>query len=182
MLERYIEPDITILVEDQVLSTHRALLQASSPVFRAMLAGNFRENSESRISIEDFSAVAIRAMLDYLISGTLKPPCFENLRVAIELLACAEKYCMEPLKRAVEVGLRSHVSVDNAVELAIHATRQNAVGLAKLCVDCIARNFEEVSNSPGYKSLPAPVLQRILLAVSGELCEQKRPWKRRRRE
>lgn len=150
-----------------------------------MLESDFAENLQSVIEIDDFSQMTIHAMIDFLQTGLLWPSCFVNHRSAIELLACAEKYDIESLKRSVQVGLQNLVTLETVTDIVIHAVRQNARELTDVCVGFIAKNFQEVSESPEFERLSAncpTILQTILREVTKCCQRSKKSAKRRRLE
>merc|ERR1719158_2587792 len=64
--------DVTIVVGEQVIDTHRVILAARSPVFDAMLRSNMKEGLAGKIIIEDLDPRAVRDMIGYLYTGDVK--------------------------------------------------------------------------------------------------------------
>ncbi|KAL0219499.1 hypothetical protein P9112_005152 [Eukaryota sp. TZLM1-RC] len=60
--------DVTITVQDEVFEAHRVILSGASPVFKAMLHGEFKEAVTGEISIDENPKV-IRTFLEFIYTG-----------------------------------------------------------------------------------------------------------------
>ena len=81
---------------------HKIILEARSPVFRALLTSPMKEGQEGRVCIQDIKAPVFRALLHYVYSDTLPEEHAEqNLDVAMaqHLLVAADQYGLVRLRR-----------------------------------------------------------------------------------
>ncbi|KAI7731624.1 hypothetical protein M8C21_019692, partial [Ambrosia artemisiifolia] len=65
MLHESIDADVTINSCDGTLKAHKAILSASSPVFRSMFQHNLKEKTSSTIHIQDMSLESCSTLLSY---------------------------------------------------------------------------------------------------------------------
>uniref|UniRef100_A0A1D1XNC5 BTB/POZ domain-containing protein At1g21780 n=1 Tax=Anthurium amnicola TaxID=1678845 RepID=A0A1D1XNC5_9ARAE len=113
MLEEGTHSDVTINTADGTLKAHKALLAASSPVFRSMFLHDLKEKELSMIDIEDMSLESCSALLGY-IYGAIKQEDFWKHRLA--LLGAANKYDIADLKECCEESLLEDINSSNVLE------------------------------------------------------------------
>ncbi|URE20967.1 hypothetical protein MUK42_12395 [Musa troglodytarum] len=113
MLEEGIHADVTIKTSNGLLKAHKAVLAASSPVFKSMFVHNLREKESSTIVVEDMSLEACLALLNYMY-GTIERDQFWKHRLA--LLGAADKYDIGGLKDCCEDSLSEDINSDNVLE------------------------------------------------------------------
>ncbi|KAF3447621.1 hypothetical protein FNV43_RR12808 [Rhamnella rubrinervis] len=113
MLDEAIHADVTISTAEGNLRAHRAILSASSSVFRSMFHHDLKEKESSTIHIEDMSRESCVALLSYLY-GTIKQEDFWKHRLA--LLGAANKYDITDLKDACEESLLEDINSGNVLE------------------------------------------------------------------
>ncbi|KAG6602100.1 BTB/POZ domain-containing protein At1g21780 isoform X1 [Cucurbita maxima] len=136
MLDEAIHADVTINTIDGTLRAHKAILSASSPVFKSMFHHNLKEKESSIIYIEDMSLDACMTMLRYLY-GTIKEEDFWKHRVS--LLGAANKYDIADLKDACEESLLEDINSVNVLERLQEAWLYK---LHKLKKGCLAYLFD----------------------------------------
>jgi hypothetical protein len=101
-----------------LVHAHRCILSASSPYFRTLFSGSWRDVSDGRI-IAKQSASAIRRMLEFVYTGemtaaqALKLP-FEDL---VELHEASAEYQIDSLCAMTEAALAQHVTAANLVRM-----------------------------------------------------------------
>lgn len=81
---------------------HKIILEARSPVFRALLNSPMREGQDGRVEIEDMKAAVFRVMLHYVYTDSLpEEHDGANLDVAMaqHLLVAADRYELIRLRR-----------------------------------------------------------------------------------
>lgn len=113
MLDESIHSDVTINASDGSLQAHRAILSASSPVFKSMFQHDLKEKESSTIDIEDMTSESCMALLSYLY-GTINQDDFWKHRLA--LLGAANKYDIIDLKDACEESLLEDINSGNVLE------------------------------------------------------------------
>lgn len=131
MLDEAIHADVTINTIDGTLQAHKAILSASSPVFKSMFHHNLKEKESSTIYIEDMSLEACMALLRYLY-GTIKEEDFWKHRLS--LLGAADKYSIADLKDACEESLLEDINSTNVLERLQEAWLYRLYKLKKGCL------------------------------------------------
>ena len=84
-----------LVVEDTRLPTHRAILAALSPVFRAMFYGLMCERVAKEVHVQTFAASTMKLFLRFVYSGRLQDVAQDEL---VPLMACADHYCVASLR------------------------------------------------------------------------------------
>ncbi|XVE55327.1 hypothetical protein DITRI_Ditri03aG0149900 [Diplodiscus trichospermus] len=131
MLDEGIHADVTIKTADGTLRAHKAVLSASSPVFKSMFHHNLKENVSSTILIEDMSPESCTALLSYFY-GTIKKEDFWKHRLA--LLGAANKYDIVDLKDVCEESLLEDINSQNVIERLQEAWLYQLNKLKKECM------------------------------------------------
>ncbi|KAK3907576.1 BTB/POZ domain-containing protein [Frankliniella fusca] len=93
--------DIKLVVEGVELPAHRLVLAARSPVLHKMLTGSFKEATEGRVELVDFSREAVKKFLHYLYTDEVH----SWKDSVIELLQLADKYMIPELRSFCELKL-----------------------------------------------------------------------------
>lgn len=95
--------DCSFKIENRVLSCHKLILCAASPVFEAMLYSQFAEGSEyaaNSIKIPDVSYESFNSFLNYIYTGELSlPEDGHELDRLMDLGYCAQKYLIDDLRK-----------------------------------------------------------------------------------
>ncbi|XP_010539642.1 PREDICTED: BTB/POZ domain-containing protein At1g21780 [Tarenaya hassleriana] len=131
MLKEGILSDVTIHTSDGTLSAHKAILSASSTVFRSMFHHDLKEKESSTIHIEDMSRESCMALLSYLY-GNIAQEDFWKHRLA--LLGAANKYDIVDLKEACEESLMEDINSGNVLERLQEAWLYQLEKLKKGCL------------------------------------------------
>ncbi|CAN1268841.1 BTB/POZ domain-containing protein At1g21780 [Linum perenne] len=131
MLDEGIHADVTINTAEGTLKAHKAILSASSPVFRSMFHHDLKEKESSTIYIDDMSTESCVALLSYLY-GTIKQEDFWRHRLS--LLGAANKYDIESLKDACEESLLEDINSANVLERLQEAWLYQLEKLKKGCL------------------------------------------------
>ncbi|CAN6182002.1 unnamed protein product [Urochloa humidicola] len=143
--------DVSFRVEGETFATHRLVLAARSPVFKAALYGEMAESkANSVVAIEDMRAPTFRSMLDYMYHGTLPaaatPEEMDDDAMKVEfqrLYVAADRYGLDTLKEMCEEVLCASVSVSTVL---------TCNKLKPRCLDFLAvgDNFKEVAVTNEY--------------------------------
>ncbi|XP_064540349.1 speckle-type POZ protein-like [Drosophila montana] len=150
LLEEETLSDVTIVTGDgQKIKAHRLILSARSPVFMAMFKHPSKENELGCITIPDFNYNVIREMLRFIYTDQ-KPNMADIIE---ELLAAADKYCLDRLKAMCADFLLSSLSAENAAKLLKLADLYNMEYLKSRAVEFIKKNIDVVWETPEWKQL-----------------------------
>ncbi|XP_053435359.1 speckle-type POZ protein-like [Nycticebus coucang] len=141
--------DCCLCVAGQEFQAHKAILAARSPVFSAMFEHEMKENKKNRVEINDMEPDVFKEMMCFIYTG--KAP---NLgKMAVDLLAAADKYALERLKVMCECALSNNLSVQNAAEILILADLHNADRLKTQAVNFINYHASQVLETYEWKSM-----------------------------
>lgn len=104
ILERRLNCDVVIKVNDTEFPAHMAILSANSPVFGAMFRTDMIEKNTGVVKIDDMSAKAFDAMLHYLYYRSMEK-IEKSVDIALEILRAADKYDIPDMKFTVTAFL-----------------------------------------------------------------------------
>jgi speckle-type POZ protein len=150
--------DISFIVDGKKFATHRAVLAARSPVFKAELFGSMAEANMSQITLEDINPAAFEVLLRYMYTDML-PPDDELAGSLVEmyrhLLAAADRYAMDRLKLMCANKLWENVSVDTVAATLNCAQTYNCRDLKDRCIAFFVeeKNFKKVVLTDDYVQL-----------------------------
>jgi speckle-type POZ protein len=71
LLQSGMGADVAFEVEGESMAAHKIILQARSPVFRALLTGPMREGQEGSVDVQDVRAPVFRALLYFAYTDSL---------------------------------------------------------------------------------------------------------------
>ncbi|CAN6440513.1 unnamed protein product [Victoria cruziana] len=131
MLHDEIHADVTINTSNGTLKAHKAILSASSPVFKSMFQHNLKENESSTVVIDDMSNESCSAFLSYIYGGMKRN---EFLKHRFQLLAAAHKYDIVDLKDSCEESLLEDINSSNVLEILNDARLFHLAKLKKACM------------------------------------------------
>lgn len=137
--------DVTFIVEGREYYAHRIALLASSEIFRSMFDGNgnFREAQGGSIPIPNIRWEAFHAMMTCIYTGTVDV----LPEMAQELLAAADQYMLDTLKRLCEAAIAEQLTAENVWSAYELAENFNAPELAKHCALFCLKNYEEAADA-----------------------------------
>lgn len=140
--------DFTLVADGREIQVHKIILAARSPVFAAMFEHEMKERKQNRVNIVDVNYEILHELLKFIYTGKV-----ENLEImAGEMLAAADKYALDRLKRLCEKELCANLSTENAVEILILADLHDADQLKVQAVDFINNN-SGVMSTTGWKEM-----------------------------
>ena len=90
--------DVTFNVRCQEFRAHKTILAARSPVFAAMFKHPSKEKLLGNVDVPDIEPGVFKELLRYIYTGQV--PLQRMDKLAIGLLAAADKYLLEKLKKA----------------------------------------------------------------------------------
>lgn len=141
--------DITLLVGQQSLRAHKAILVARSPVFAAMFEHNMKERKQNRVTIVDVEYNVLREMLVYIYTD--ESPNMKDM--ANELLVVADKYDLPGLKIMCEEYLGLALTVENAADMLVFADMHCAKQLKARSIQFVSVNAKDISKTESWKNM-----------------------------
>ena len=145
--------DIKIKCEEETYNCHKIILASSSPVFKAMLNYDMVEVTSGCINIENFKPKVVKFALEFIYKSYINVmEVRENATFASDLLAIAEQYQLDELKRMCEIELCSYgLGFDNALNLLVLGDRFRAPELKECALELIVNMRREVFENWGTK-------------------------------
>ena len=170
LLESGVGSDVTFEVDDEKMPAHKIILQARSPVFKALLTGPMREGHEGSVAIQDVKAPVFKALLHFAYSDAL-PSDLQGPRLEVpmaqHLLAAADRFQLIRLRCICEQRLCETVEVETVATTLALAEQNNARELKRVCLEFVSKHLQPVMATEGYQymTMTCPQLQSELLAV-----------------
>ncbi|XP_016841032.1 TD and POZ domain-containing protein 5 [Nasonia vitripennis] len=110
--------DITIVVEQNEIRAHKAILAARSPVFASLIMENSSvancSGNSSTIEVKDVKPKIFKKLLQYIYTDKVDGI---DSTIAKDLLVAAITYDLKQLKATCENILYNSIGIDNAVEI-----------------------------------------------------------------
>lgn len=165
MLESGCFADCTFKIGEDEIKAHRCFLAQNSEVFRTMFSQESMVEAEHGIvEIKDADYASVRAMLEYMYSGSTA-----KVEGNVEgVLSLAEKYAIKPLKEFCGTYLASKICNSNVASTAAIAEMYSSLALLKRCARYLAENRIAVLRSKEWDQLKKdnPELAIRLLELS----------------
>ena len=160
--------DVTFIVEGRPIYAHRCIIMSRCEPLERMLDGPMRESQQSEIVLHEQTYDVYMALLEYLYTDIVEglDPQHVRLEFALDLLAVADQYLLDPLKRMCEKAIHKSIDVDNVAYMLATADTRQAHELRKRCFDFIMRHFGKVIGTRSFTELPKDLLEEILFAAS----------------
>lgn len=166
-----IYPDFEVVVQDEVITTHKCILVARSNYFAScILTSGMVESQAGRLVIPPDSAMtadAFRAFLRFLyagddILGGLAP------NTAMYLVDASSFYGLanSRLKHFCEMCVRDSFNEAHVLQLFEASSRLNVDAVRSMALDFIILNFRTVCKRAGLEQLEKPLLIDILKGLA----------------
>ena len=159
--------DVTITCGDESFECSKFMLMARSNVFKLMFQSNMQESQTNNVNIEDLKPPVVAEMLHYIHTG--KAPKIDDY--AQELLAAADRYQLDDLKRTCEENLISTLTVENMFDILILSYLVSADKLRKDVIKYVTENLSSSSvdwkkELAGYPSLWPDIVEAFMNLTS----------------
>ena len=141
--------DVTFNVRRQEFRAHKTILAARSPVFSAMFQHPSKEKMTGIVDVADIEPDVFNELLRYIYTGEVPINVMDE--VAVGLLAAADKYLLEELKKACGDHLVHKMSPKNCLQLFSLEENDPAFYLMEKAVDYIRQFPDEVMATEEWK-------------------------------
>jgi len=103
--------DVTLSVDGQQFSCHRALLASASEYFRCLFTTSLAEQNQSVISISGIDATSMKLVLDYIYTGRVEL----NSDTVQNLLSAANLFQLKGLRDGCADYMEQKIEIDNCI-------------------------------------------------------------------
>jgi len=159
-------PDYKLVAETgEEFPCHKVFLTKNSPVFKGMLANDFKEGKEGKTEIKDFNHETISSLLEFLYAEkTDGRRDIDPKRLTPELLELAHMFQFEELEHECIQHLKDRVTDDNAIEAWDIANRTQSRALKAAVFEKLIHRSQEkpISDVPGVERLISPEVQELI--------------------
>jgi len=128
MLESAKFTDVTFVIQEEEVAAHKNVLASRSSYFEKMFDSDMQESVSNRVEVTDVQPDTFQAVLSYLYGGVMEEESFESLA---ELIAAADKYGLDELKKICESTLRYNLQFDNIIDALLVADTHNCTSLLR---------------------------------------------------
>ena len=147
MLNSPARSDVTFMVEGRPIYAHRCIIMARCEPLERMLDGPMRESQQHEIVLPGARWEVVLALCEFLYTDcveSLEETAAVELDFALDLLALADQYLVDDLKRLCESAIQKSISVENVALMLATADARQAAALRQRCFDFVLRNFGKV--------------------------------------
>lgn len=183
LLESGKETDVNFEVDGEIFPSHKLVLAARSPVFRAQLFGPMKDQNTRCIKVEDMEAPVFKALLHYMYWDSL--PDMQELTglnskwastlMSQHLLAAADRYGLERLRLICEDNLCEDVAINTVATTLALAEQHHCFQLKAVCLKFVAmpQNLRAVMQTDGFEYLKesCPTVLTELLEYVAKVTE-----------
>jgi len=155
------DADVTLLVGNDQIKAHKAILSARSTHFRGLFESGMQESVTGKIELDDDPEI-IKEVLKFLYSGILP----ENIdTIAMELLPVADKYALNELKQSCINVIRRQPTAENIVTIMLLADQHHCPDLIRFCAPFFQANVNKLKESDWAVLKKEPELLAKLLKL-----------------
>jgi hypothetical protein len=151
-------------LEEVRVPTHKVILAARSPVFRAMLSSGMQEASADEMEITSQPLDAVKAFSRFLYCDACTEEALEDY--AWELLALADKYDVPALRCVCETHLVTEIYEENALHTLARAHTLGASMLKQQAIGYIVTTGKQLLKKPrAHELLGSELLLEVMSAL-----------------
>ncbi|XP_050435394.1 BTB/POZ domain-containing protein 9-like [Adelges cooleyi] len=154
--------DVVLIVDEERLQAHRAVLASRSEYFGSLLHGNYIESHNSEVNIKEASAFSFKILLEYIYTGRMSLDNLED-EVILELFTISDYFSFPNLQYSLSEHLRRNIRINNACSMFTVARLYQHKQLVFEILDFIITHALDVLQSKDFLSLSADALQEILI-------------------
>jgi len=142
--------DVSFEVEGRTIHAHKFILFARCEYFRRMFTSGYKESTDACIPIRDTTYDVFLCVLTFLYTGK---PCDMTPEMAIEVMALANLYGIDPLKRLCAEMVTRGLSIQNAAYILQAADTYQVAQLRATTLNYMISNFAQVVRTAAFKDL-----------------------------
>jgi len=130
--------DVTFTAQEEKIVAHKCVLAAQSSYFERMFATNMKEGNSGEIKVTDVRPKIFRGILKYLYCG--EAPEYSGADW-MDLVAAADKYGLEELKKRGESVLCSQLNKENVIDALHFANRHGCAELLQQATNVFKMHY-----------------------------------------
>ena len=162
--------DVHLQLEDNVFTSHKAILAARSSYFEGYFRSFSPDKNEVKILIGDVtpSQRSFQSLLRFIYYGDVKMPPEDSLY----LLSAPSFYIFtnNRLQEYCKHNLERNVTVDNVIQILEAADKGQVHDMKQHALKLIARHLRKLAKSPPMQNLSRELLLDITAACAEELA------------
>ncbi|XP_065203753.1 speckle-type POZ protein B-like [Planococcus citri] len=144
-LENHEFTDFTISVRGKDYPVHKIILASGSDYFAKMFKTGVKKSAKNRAVITDVDEVVMGQVLRFIYTGKCENTSTDNS--VYDLIAAADKYGLDRLKKICEDSVSKSLSVGSALNVLLLAEQYNANELKSKTINFIVDKSSEIMNS-----------------------------------
>lgn len=109
--------DLMLIIDGQRLPSLKFVLSAKSPVFRAMLFGEFKESNDKENEMKEASVQTFKVLLKYCYFEELVLNDRNDYLMAIEVFKLSHRFQMQYLSHIIEYNLIAMFTIHNIIDI-----------------------------------------------------------------
>lgn len=152
--------DITLKVGTEQVSSHKLVLSANSPYFRAMFSSSYSESEQNVVEMHEVSFPALESLIQYFYTSKLHI----SIANVQELLAISSMLQVGGVSDACCEFMRRHLGVSNCLGVRTFADMHSCSELRRVADDFARRNFSSVVESEEFLRLEVEQVMELLSA------------------
>ncbi|XP_033223908.1 speckle-type POZ protein B-like [Belonocnema kinseyi] len=145
--------DVKITVQEKIFGAHKAVLAARSKVFAVMFTNEVSEKCNSLVEIKDMMPEVVEKMLSFIYIDKVEDS--ELKKFAPEILAAAEKYNLQSLKKRCVAAMHRNLSVENVLNTLEVVDTYSISNLKKVALKYLVTHRQDVKSQDEFKTLIA---------------------------
>ena len=158
LLESSAYSDVSFIARGERVKAHRGILASRCPQFESLFQSQKEGSSKAEFKV-DCPAYAFRKTLEYLYTDMLDTT--DDLVVG-DVLAIAQTYKLDHLKRLCEEHLHRNIDMSNVLTRLVIADAQQADVLRRACIRFITCNLKAVRQLTEFKNLSSSLMFEII--------------------
>jgi len=144
------DSDVTFVVQGERIKAHRLVLTTRCKHFETLFNSGMSETFSKEVKISDIKPKAFKEFLRFLYTG-VAPEYAEDLMM--ELLAAADKYCVDDLKIICERAIDSNLNGDNVIDAPILAEKHHCPTLMLSAKAVFGWHAKELKSKEAWNKL-----------------------------
>lgn len=143
--------DVVIAIGNEEIPAHKIVLGAQSPVFLAMFTTNMKEQRTNRVAIKGIDIDIMKKVLSYMYTGEIAIE--QDANIVLQMLAVAELYQIEKLKKMCQIQLSNNLTVNNVLNVLDEANLHNAQELREDAIKYMVNHRKEIVKLEDFEIL-----------------------------